>query len=152
MTQSSSTSESSPADRTSRRRFPLSNLQIILIALIIVGGRLAIDFSQRIIEGQQKVSEQRALEAEISGLQKEQQRLEAEKEYYSSSAFVEAWAHDQGKMVQQGERLVVPLYEDIPASAQQGSTTSQAPKPIPAWQIWWSLFFDSPPLGNLSGS
>ena len=152
MSQDQSTPDAGSTARAPRRRFPLSNLQIILIALIIVGGRLAIDFSQRIIEGQQKVSEQRALENEIDGLQKEQQRLEAQKEYYSSPIFVEAWAHDEGKMVKQGERLVVPLYEDVPASAQQGSTTSQQAAPIPVWQVWWTLFFDSPPLRNVPGS
>src|SRR5687768_2764075 len=83
----------------SRRRVPLSNLQIILIVLIAVGGRLAIDFSQRIVDGQKKINEQHALEAEIEELKRDQQRLEAEKAYYSSSSFVEAWAHDEGKMV-----------------------------------------------------
>jgi hypothetical protein len=129
----------------------LSNFQIILIALIVVGGRLVIDFSQRIIEGQLKVGQQRELEAEIERLLAEQRDLEAAKAYYSSPSYVEYWAHNEGKMVREGERLVIPLYDEprpevveLPASGP-----GDAPAPIPVWQVWWSLFFDSsPPLNQ----
>jgi cell division protein FtsB len=143
-----------PSDRSQRRRIPLSNLQIIMIVLIAVGGRLAIDFSQRIVEGQKKINEQHALEAEIDELEREQQRLEAEKAYYSSSAFVEAWAHDEGKMVRDGERIVVPLYEDTPEPAvqEEAPTTAEQQSSIPAWQVWWTLFFDTAPPFPSSGS
>ena len=124
-------------------RIPLSNLQIILIALVIISGRLIIDFSQRILEGQGKISEQHALEAEIAELTREQQELEATKAYHSSPAYVEAWAHDQGKMVRAGEILVIPVY-DKHARANLSVTSSEPIRPLPTWQIWWSLFFDSP--------
>ena len=142
------------SDRAQRRRFPLTNLQIVMIVLIAIGGRLAIDFSQRIVEGQKKINEQHALEAEIDELEREQQRLEAEKAYYSSSGFVEAWSHDEGKMVRDGERIVVPLYEDTPEpTAQQTPTTSEQESAIPAWQVWWTLFFDTaPPFLSSAGS
>jgi cell division protein FtsB len=125
-------------------RIPLSNLQIVLIALAVVGGRLIIDFSQRILEGQSKVAEQRYLEAEIASLTQKQQKLEADKAYYSSPAYIEAWAHDQGKMVRDGEILVIPQYDQY---TQPGIavTSSETIKPSPIWHIWWSLFFDGPP-------
>src|SRR5690349_13169145 len=123
--QLSSSSSNAPEPPRPVRRLPLSNLQIILIALIVVGGRLAIDFSQRIIEGQQKIGDQQELEAEVQQLQDEEHQLEAEKAYYSSPLFVEAWAHDEGKMVRDGERLIVPVYEDVPPTSQQASTSSE---------------------------
>ena len=126
------------------RRIPLSNLQIILIALTVVGGRLIFDFSQRILEGQSKVTEQRHLETEIASLTQKQQNLEANKAYYSSSAYVEAWAHDQGKMVRDGEILVIPQYDQYPQTGI-AVTSSEVIKPSPIWHIWWSLFFDGPP-------
>ena len=135
---------------TQRRSvFRLTNWQIILIMLVVIGGRLVIDFSQRIVEGQQKLSEQRALEAQIAGLRAEQKSLEAAQIYYNSRAYVEAWAHDQGKMVLDGEILVIPVY------LQDASTSETEPSTIPAslsaqtarssWQVWWSLFFDTQP-------
>lgn len=132
-----------------RLRFRLTNWQIILILLVVVGGRLVIDFSQRIIEGQQKLAEQRALEAQIEALRSEHDALQASRIYYNSQAYVEAWAHDQGKMVRDGEMLVIPLYQReaqntapvLPVTSTLTTTdTSQ-----PAWQVWWSLFFDEQP-------
>jgi cell division protein FtsB len=125
---------------------PLNNVQIILIALLVVGLRLMIDFSTRIIEGQNKVKEQRALEMEISDLLADQRELEAQKAYFSSDTFVEEWAHSDGKMVRSGERLVIPIYEAPPSESEQGATQTPAPPPtVPAWHVWWSLFFDGPP-------
>jgi len=126
------------------QRLPLTNLQILLILLIIVGVRLIIDFSQRIVEGQQKISEQRVLEARIAALEKEQQQLEADKAYYSSPTYVEAWAHDDGKMVRDGEKLVVPVYQGKPQPSRP-VTISQPVAPLPPWAIWWTLFIDEPP-------
>ncbi len=124
-------------------RFQLTNWQILLIALIIIGGRLVIDFSQRIIDGQEKTSEQAMLEAEIARLELEQRQLEAAKAYYSSPAYIEEWAHDEGKMVRQGEILVVPSFDTSVASVE---TLPARPDEIyitlENWQVWWSLFFD----------
>jgi len=132
-----------------RPRFRLTNWQIILILLVVVGGRLVIDFSQRIIEGQQKLAEQRALEAQIEALRSEHDALVAARIYFSSQAYIEAWAHDQGKMVRDSERLVIPLYQreaqDIAPDLPVGGTAAAADASPPAWQVWWSLFFDDQP-------
>lgn len=124
-------------------RIPLNNLQIILIALVVISGRLIFDFSQRILEGQAKITEQHDLEARIAELTRDQQELETIKAYYSSPAYVEAWAHDQGKMVRTGETLVIPIY-DKNARSGLTVTSSEPVRPLPTWQVWWSLFFDSP--------
>ena len=135
MADSPDVQDATRADRGFRfRRMRLTNWQIILIALVIFGGRLVFDFSERIIDGQQKVDEQR--------------RLEAEKAYYSSPAYVEAWAHSEGKMVRDGEVLVVPLYErptPEPLVAIAPQQQPQSDQPFSSWRVWWSLFFDDPP-------
>jgi hypothetical protein len=117
--------------------------------LMVIGGRLVIDFSQRIVEGQQKLAEQRALEAQIAGLRAEQKSLEASRIYYNSQAYVEAWAHDQGKMVLDGEILVIPVYQRGPSDTELQLATGPASlldhTGPPTWQVWWSLFFDVQP-------
>jgi len=139
-----------PGLRWPNVRIQLTNWQIVLIALIVVGGRLVIDFSQRIVEGQQKVAEERQLEAEIERLHQERRDLEAAKAYYSSPAFVEAWAHDEGKMVREGERLVVPSYtspapEPEPETGLGGLAARTNEDNASTWRVWWSMFFDSSP-------
>jgi cell division protein FtsB len=144
--------EQETAPRLRSYRLPLSNAQIILIALIIVGGRLIIDFSQRIVEGQQKIAQQRQLEAEIEMLMEEQQNLLTAKAYYSSPAFIEAWAHNEGKMVRDGEILVIPLYGEN-GGTETGpldTATVSPPEPLLPWQVWWTLFFDVPPPSTRS--
>jgi cell division protein FtsB len=138
-----------PSQSRWKRPLRLTNVQVILLALVVIGGRLVIDFSQRIVEGQQKVEEQERLEAEIESLLQEQEDLEAAKVYFSSPAFVEEWAHDEGKMVREGETLVVPFYqqsETAPAAAPQPVEPSV--EEIPSWQVWWALFFEREPLIN----
>ena len=127
-----------------RKPSPLTNVQIILIVLAVVGLRLIVDISQRIVEGRQMITEQRDLEAEIEALLEEQAALEALKFYYNSDAFVEAWAHGEGKMVREGETLVIPILlgEPAPTPILPEAPTTAA---LPPWQVWWSLFFDSPP-------
>lgn len=132
------------------RRIPLSNLQIVLLALAVVGGRLIFDFTQRILEGQGKVTEQRELEAEIATLTQEQQRLEAEKAYYGSPAYIEAWAHDQGKMVRDGEILVIPQFDQTTQTGIAVTSPDTVKSPT-VWHIWWSLFFDGPPPFDSDG-
>ena len=127
------------------RRLPLSNLQIVLIALIVIGGRLVIDFSQRIIEGQEKMLEQHRLEAEIAALEEEQRQLEALKTYYNSPAFVDAWAHNEGKMVRPGEVIIIPVYDAPTDQPEPVLVTEQPDENIPPWKVWWSLFFSSSP-------
>jgi cell division protein FtsB len=138
----------SPLQWLRGQKWFLTNAQVILIVLIIIGGRLALDFSQRIIEGQQKIAQQRYLESRIEFLEREQAKLQADKQYYSSEAYIETWAHDQGKMVREGEKLVVPIYEGRPAIQQTLTITPQESprqKQLTPWQVWWILFFDSPP-------
>jgi cell division protein FtsB len=138
-------------ERPRRRRLVLTNTQILLIPILIFGGMLVLDFRQRVIEGQEMITEQEDLAAQIAELEDEQRRLEAAKAYYASDAYVEAWAHSQGKMVQPGEVLIVPIPAgDAPAAASaaptpQRSAVAETPEAVASWRIWWSLFFDTPP-------
>ncbi|NJR12560.1 hypothetical protein HC776_01345 [bacterium] len=66
-----------------------------------------------------------------------------------SEAYVEAWAHSEGKMVREGEMLVflVPSTYATPVPIlNMGDVPVQQTLPRPEnWQVWWSLFFDATP-------
>ncbi|MGF1503760.1 MAG: hypothetical protein ACFB51_01285 [Anaerolineae bacterium] len=151
---SDDTSSQSPP----RRRLPLSNIQILLIPILIFGGMLILDFRQRVVEGQEKLVEQEALEAQIARLEAERLELEAQKTYFSSPAFVTDWAHSEGKMVRPGEVLVVPMIEgqpiDLPALPPMAPPSVDEPEQpaetdLSPLSVWWSLFFESsPPLSH----
>jgi cell division protein FtsL len=123
-----------------------------VVILLVIGGRLVIDFGRRIVEGQDKIAQQDSLEAEIRRLQLEQGKLQADKTYYSSAAYVEAWAHSEGKMVRPGEKIVIPLYKGQPRPKPPVIPPAPAP-PAAKWVTWWTLFFDtSPPSGQSGGA
>ena len=146
--QEGSESQTTRIKPKSRRRIPLSNPQIILLFLIIIGGGISVDFSQRVVDGQQKLEELQLLEGQIESLTKENQELEAAKLFYSSSAFIEAWAHSEGKMVREGETLVIPMVDgstEFTIAPPSVPITTLPEDTTPEWQIWWNLFFESDP-------
>ena len=122
-----------------------TTIQVVLLVILAIGLPLAIDFRRRIEQGQSVTANQVELEAAIATLETRQEALKAERAYVASDTFIEAWAHDQGKMVREGERLVIPIPMGEPIveqPAQPGPAEA-----LPNWHVWWSLFFDgSPPF------
>lgn len=122
------------------------------MAMIIAFGLvLAINFNSRIAAGQPILEYYDEVRGDVERLRSEQGTLVAERDFSSSDRFVEQWARSEGKMIRQGEILVIP----VPA----GNTANNQPTPIPMpavpiqtsppqpenWMVWWELFFDSPP-------
>ncbi len=95
----------------------LSGVQITFAMIIAFGLILAINFSSRIAAGQPLQEAYREVEAEVEQLQAEQATLTTQRDYSQSDAYVEQWARGEGKMIRDGETLVVP----VPAGAGDGA-------------------------------
>lgn len=135
--------------RRKRSAKQLSGVQIMFAAIVAIGMILAINFSTRLADSRPLNEYYENVQAEIARLRVEQATLIAEHDYSQSDAYVEQWAHADGKMVRPGEVLVIPL----PANPDQAVTPiplvfaeveTTLPKPD-NWTLWWSLFFDSLP-------
>lgn len=128
----------------SRRRQQVSGIQIVFASILAIGLLLTINFSARIRRGQQIEEVRSRIEATISVLSTEQQRLILERDFAASDAAVVQWAHREGKMVRDGEVLIIP----VPGMQEATPTPQVTPipiataTPIPTWQLWWNLFFD----------
>ena len=134
--------------RRDRRR--LSNLQIVFVAILSIGLLLVINLSGRIARGQQMEAERRRLQATLDVLQRQKLKLLQERDYAASDASVEHWAHTQGKMVRDGEVLVIPIpaghIEPTPTPPPPVLVSGPASPPqTPKWHLWWKLFFDGDP-------
>lgn len=117
--------------------------------ILAVGLILTINFSTRIAAGRPLLEAYEEVQREITELEAEQVRLIAERDYALNDYYVEQWARGRGKMVRAGEKLIIPI----------PSQTTIMATPIPMeigvfdpgydqpdnWELWWSLFFDSPP-------
>jgi cell division protein FtsB len=135
---------------TRKRKDQLSSLQVMFAAILAIGLLLAINFSSRITAGQPLLEARERAASEIERLKREQAQLLVERDYARSDAFVQQWARNDGKMVREGEILVVP----VPAgsAATQVETVNEPRVPVETtpprpetWQVWWALFFDVPP-------
>jgi len=141
------TQQTQPANR--KRRQQISSAQVMFAVIFCVGLMLALNFSNRIQADRelQRVHEQ--VVQEIGFLKHEQTRLTDELNFVKSDAYVESWARNEGKMVREGEVLVLP---EVAASSVVATATpiplaqfeTKPPEPK-NWELWWALFFDSPP-------
>jgi cell division protein FtsB len=140
-----------PEDLPHRRnRQQISSLQIVFAAILSIGLLLVINFSGRIARGQQTEAEHERLQATITVLEQQQVSLLKERDYAASDAAVEHWAHTEGKMIREGEVLVIPIPAgDVEPTAMPPApilVATPAPEPEPPkWHLWWNLFFDGQP-------
>ena len=155
MSDPSSTASQKSSGRTARRgrRQSLSSVQIVFALLLSIGLLLVINFRGRIARGQQMETARRELQSTLVVLQSQSESLQRERDYAASDASIEEWAHQEGKMVREGEILIIP----IPGGQTEPTPTPTPPVLIiapptpqqdePNWTLWWNLFFDgSPPF------
>ena len=137
MTQSSRPGGKTPA------RPPLTLLQVLVIIGLVAGLLVMLDFNRRQAEAQRLEADRSVAATEVAQLEKEHSALQTQVAYATTDAAVVAWAHEQGKLTQNNEVLVVPL---LPTPAPSpAAPPPQAPPPRPAWILWWDLFVDLPP-------
>jgi cell division protein FtsB len=137
--------------RTERKRTgQLSGLQVMFAAILAIGLILGINFTTLVASGQPLQLLYQQVNSEIEQLQREQAALIQERDFAQSDAYVARWAREEGKMVLPGEVLVIPVPSVADAEATPTVTEpsvaieTRPPEPDP-WQVWWGLFFDSPP-------
>ena len=129
------------------RRF--STVQLLLAIIVAVGLLLALNFSSRIQLDRELQVIHSGVVAEIEALKDQQQQLIHELNHVKSDAYVEFWARDEGKMIRDGEILILPQGSGPVESAPDTNlqlvefvTTAREPQ---NWELWWALFFDGPP-------
>ena len=143
----SSAQSSAPARRSGGQH--LTSVQAMLAVALAFGLVLTLNFSGRIKLDRDLGGIHARFSAEIDALLEEQQDLIEELSYVKSDAYVEYWARDEGKMIRDGEVLIMPKSSGVQRSTQQSTVRlvefqTTAPEPE-NWQLWWALFFDGEP-------
>jgi hypothetical protein len=127
-----------------------SSLQIVFGSILAISLLLAINFSGRIAAGRQIESKRDDLMRSITTLEAQATVLNSQLNYVSSDSFVKDWARREGRMVKGDEVLVVPVPgpsapRPTPAPFVDTSIADNSDTEVRNWQLWWQLFFDSPP-------
>jgi cell division protein FtsB len=133
-----------------RRNRSISGAQVIFAIILAVVLMLAINFSSRVAADRELRQISAVVEREIETLRREQGELIQRLAYVQSEAYVETWARSEGRMVRDGEVLMVlyPSNNTQTITASAVATPIVVPpdeEPVQNWQLWWSLFFDSLP-------
>lgn len=117
--------------------------------IIAIGLMLAINFSTRILADRDLQTIKTTVENEIEDLRREQSELISERNFAQSDDYVALWARSEGRMIREGEILVVPVplrstleIQSSPIELAEAETSLPRPE---NYQLWWSLFFDSEP-------
>ena len=108
-----------------------------------VGLLIAFNLNRQLAESQRLRDAADVAATEAAQLRAENAALQTQVAYATTDAAVSEWAHENGKLVQPGEVLVVPV---IPTAEPTPAPAPPAlPPPPPNWQLWWNLFFHTEP-------
>jgi len=113
----------------------------ILILVILFGAILLIgDLTRRMGEARRLEQDLVYLQTEIARLELENIALATRVADATSEASIRAWAHADAKMIEPGERLVVPIAPE--GSLPQPTATPTPTGPPPSnFDVWWALLF-----------
>ncbi len=124
-------------------RPPLTALQVLVIVGLIAGLLVMLDFNRRQSEARRLEADRDRAGTEVAQLDREHAALLTQVAYATTDAAVIDWAHSNGKLVQEGEVLVVPV---LPTPGPTAAPPAPTPRPAPpTWTEWWELFFDTLP-------
>jgi len=82
----------------------------------------------------------RTLASQVAELESLSVGLQTQIAGATSEAVVEAWAHGEGKLVRDGERLIVPI-PPPGAATPSPATPTPLPPPPSKWLVWRELLF-----------
>ncbi len=130
---------SASKDSSKSRRPPLTALQVLTIVGLVVWLLVLLDFNRRLAAEQQLVNAANEARTQVAKLDAEHGLLETQVAFATTDAAVIQWAHENGKIAQGSEVLVVPL---LP-TPQPTPLPPMAPLPVapPTWVLWQNLFF-----------
>jgi hypothetical protein len=107
----------------------------VIAALFILG-----DLNRRMEEARRMERDARTLASQVAELESLSVELQTQIAGATSEAVVEAWAHGEGKLVRDGERLIVPI-PPPGAATPSPSTPTPLPPPPSNWLVWRELLF-----------
>lgn len=121
------------------KRRPIAWKQILIIFGFVILFFLLMDLNNRISELNRLNTQLDRMQAEVGGLIATEVELKEKILYSTSESAVDAFARENG-MIQEGEKLIIPIPFGTPLSVESTNPTPTPPI-IKNHSIWWALFF-----------
>lgn len=114
--------------------------RVIVVVVAIVLVMLLLNFNQRMVLLSRLRDQEKDLTQKYAQLEATRDTLKTELAYANSDEAVEAWARQEGGMIQQGDIPIVllPASNAVPTSVP---TPESIIDEIEKWEIWQELFF-----------
>lgn len=123
-----------------RFRLPASRAGLTwLVALVVIGGLLAIQVGRQVYANYAISQQASTLQDQITAMQQQNDRLQQELQYLQSDAYVGAEARRLANLGHAGDQLLI-----IPPGAEAALPSAlqpAAPAPKPLLEQWLDLFF-----------
>ncbi|HET7009149.1 MAG TPA: septum formation initiator family protein [Anaerolineales bacterium] len=105
----------------------------VILGILILG-----DLNQRLADARRLERDTLALQTEVSEMEAQAARLATQVAEATSETLVEEWARRDGKMVREGEHLIVPIPPEGTPNVPVFAPTPVPPLPS-NWEVWWAL-------------
>ncbi len=122
------------------KSWPINLRRLLIFAGIVILILMVAEFNARLEELNKLTAQRQLVSAQATRVMQTQIFLFTQVAQATSDEAVEEWARSDGHYLKPGDQPVVPLGK--PGSPPiEGSTPTAAPTPMPAYQVWWNLFF-----------
>jgi hypothetical protein len=111
----------------------------IVVGLVVLLFALG-DLNRRMENARTMERDAQAVATQVAGLEGQSNALETRIAGATSESVVETWAHGEGRLVRDGERLVVPV-PPPGAPTPAPPTPTPFPQPPSPWLVWRELLF-----------
>jgi len=113
----------------------------LLVIGLVVLAFLVMDFNSRMSELRRLRDKHEVVAQRVTNMVLTQVYLETEIAYATSEQAVREWAYQEGRMVRDGDVLIVPIpmAEITPTPVVVETPMAEVVSP---WRVWWALFFD----------
>lgn len=113
--------------------------QIIVLAAFVVLFFLMMDLNNRLGDLNRLDTQLVKIETSVGDLKATEAALSTQIIFSTSEAAMSEFARNHG-MIQEGEKLIVPLSEGTPQT-QVELLPEPTPQPVENADVWWALFF-----------
>lgn len=114
--------------------------RVLAVVGLVVLIFLVTDFNSRMAELTRLLEQKEIEQARLEGLQATQADLQAQIAYATSDAAVEAWAREEGRLVQPGDHPIIPIPQGEVQTAPQKAEAS-SPEALTKWDVWLEWLF-----------